>query len=148
MAGESQRLINVITDKIDSSVKDGATETRTPGVIISSSGSGYEASAYIRGDDVIDDLIIPNGMAVSAGDYVFIAEDGEDKSWIDRLIPATLYSKLAIDYERRQILSGDGTADPVAVIEFNDDGEMVDPSTGNSVGGTPASKVYVFNNFQ
>ena len=148
MAGEAQRIIDVINKKIYDSTASGALERRTPGVIYETFGSGYEASAYVRVDDLITDVIVPNGVYVQAGDYVSIAQNDDGKAWIDRLIPATLYSRMALDYERRQILIGSGAYEPVPVVEFNDAGQMVDPDTGELIlgggnGGGPVELVSV-----
>jgi len=148
MAGEAQRAVNVIQSIVDSSTNNGAKFNYTPGIIEESFGSGYFASAYVRIDDYIEDVDIPAGMNVAAGDYVMIAETGTGNGWIEYVLPTNDYSKLALDFERRQILSGDGLTPPVPVIEFNDLGEMTNPTTGATVGGSPAGKVYEYNNFQ
>ncbi len=105
---ESQRLVNVIRQAIDQKI--GEQEQHTPGVIISGGGS-YLASAYIRVDDVIEDIIIPSGMYVSAGDYVVISMNQEGKSYISRQVPRNLYSRMVIDYDRAMISAGDGTTE-------------------------------------
>lgn len=118
MAGEAQRIIDVINQKVSDNIASGALERRTPGVVYQSFGSGYEASAYVRVTDFVSDVIVPNGMVVAAGDYVSIAEDGEGKAWIDRLIPASLYSKMAVDYERREIHVGSGDVEAEVAIRL------------------------------
>lgn len=71
-------------------------------------GDGYLASAYLGVDDLVEEIIIPAGAYVSSGDYVVVATNAEGKSWIDRMIPNSLYSKIVNDVHRGRFGIGNG----------------------------------------
>jgi hypothetical protein len=127
----SQRIVNVMRQAIEQETRSGAKMHHTPAVIeevgpstepllrgvslllATRSGDtettgGLIASAYIRGDELIEDIIIPAGAYVSAGDYVSLAMTDGGKAWIDRVIPSSIYSKMVLDYNRATIGVGTG----------------------------------------
>lgn len=124
MAGEAQRTVNVIKTLIDSETGGAAKMNFTPGVVSSAYGSGYLASVYVRADEYMEDIDIPLGMNVNAGSYVMVAETGSGEAWIDYVLPQDDYSKLAIDFESREFLVGDGTTAPTASAYFDASGAL------------------------
>ena len=137
MAGEAQRTINVIKNVLDTETGNSARMNYTPGVVVSSYGSGYLTSVYVRVDELIEDIETPDGMALSPGDYIVVAETGTGEAWIDHVLPQSLYSKMAVDYERRQFLSGSGDEAPKFAFGAGPNGGVSGPMA-----------VYNFNTFK
>jgi len=143
MAGESQRVINVIRQAIDQQTGDQVRYT--PGVMhkptvtqpsgirgvnlllvesisATSSSASQSSSAYIRGDELLEDIIIPSGMFVQSGDYAVIAVSEGGKAWVDRMLPTSLFDRLVTDFNRGSIGLSDGSND---VYDFGLSGQVL-----------------------
>ena len=111
MPGEAQRIVNVIGQVVSKNTANGARIQYTPAVVHDGSGA-YAASAYVWVEEFLEDIIVPAGDYVAAGDYVVLGISDEGKAWIDRILPTSLYAKMVIDYNRGRIGFGDGTEIP------------------------------------
>ena len=93
----AQRTINVIKTAIDKTVSNGAMRSYKYGVI-TQGGSDF-VSAYINGETSIasEDIRVPAGWYVAPGDYVVVGFN-EGKSWLEEVLPYSLFAKLVMDY--------------------------------------------------
>lgn len=98
MAGENQRIINVIRQAIEQDT--GQSIYMTPGTV--DTASAYVCTVYIQTDDLVEDVWTPAGLDLNAGDYVIVGQIGST-AWVDRLIPTTLYSLMMLNYNKGQI---------------------------------------------
>lgn len=109
---DAQRLINVIRRSIEDRLGTVGAGNYRYGVA-HEGGSAYEVSAYLDAEDVVTEYIRQNaGSYVSPGDYIIVIATGEGDVWIDQILPTSLYSKIAIDYNRGRIFIGDGESPP------------------------------------
>jgi hypothetical protein len=115
---QAQRTLDVVRQAIGQSVENGANIDYSIGVVIAS--SGYHCSAYLNASAYASEYIrFQSGQFVSAGDYILVGQQGVD-SWVDQILPYSLFSKMVIDYENARIGVGtDGTWD------FGDDGQVL-----------------------
>ena len=109
----AQRTINVIKTAIDKTVSNGAMRSYKYGVI-TQGGSDF-VSAYINGETSIasEDIRVPAGWYVAPGDYVVVGFN-EGKSWLEEVLPYSLFAKLVMDYNAGQLKIGAGSAEPDA----------------------------------
>lgn len=107
---QAQRTLDVVRQAVGQSVENGAEVRYSSGVVLES--SGYYCSAYLNASDYASDYIrLTSGQFVSSGDYVLVAELGVD-SWVEQILPHSMYSKMVIDAESSRIgLGGSGDSD-------------------------------------
>ena len=139
---DAQRLINVMRQTIDQST--GTQVNYLPGVVhevtsvavqniqgvtlllatsyLTDSEEGFVASAYVRSDELLEDIIIPSGVFVSAGDYVVVAQSESGRAWIDRLLAESAYPMLYVDFNRAKIGTGSGSND---IINWGTAGQII-----------------------
>ena len=110
---DNQRVVNVIRTAIEQETSQGAKMRLTPGVV--DTASGYLCSAYIREDEFAEDIHVPAGMHLTAGDYVVVGQV-ENTFWIDRLLPSNDYAKVEVDWNTGVIYAGTGTAQPAQTL--------------------------------
>ncbi len=111
---EAYRLLEVVRQAIDQETKSGAKIEYSFGQVADAS-SGYIVSAYINGnyEAAAEDFRVPGHLHVSAGDYAMFATDfARGSRWIVEVLPTSIYSKIALDINTGEILTGDGSAPP------------------------------------
>lgn len=121
MVSNHQRIINVIRQAIDQETASEAGTQLTPGTVVAGAydtGGVFHVSAYVHSDDLLEDIIMPAGAHLLEGDIIIVATNKEGKSWVDRVVPNTIYSRLVLDYNRALLALGDGENKPEDYGEF------------------------------
>lgn len=110
MAGEAQRIVNVMRRVVDDNTGNGARVHYKYGVV-TGTGGGYEVSAYLSADDYASSYIrVPASAYLNSGDYVLVATTDEGDNRVVEVLPYSLYSKLAFDHSNARIHIGTGTS--------------------------------------
>ena len=112
--GEAYQIVEIIRRAIDAETKSGAKIEYSYGEIADASG-GYIVSAYLNGnfESVSEDFRVPGHLHVNHGDAAMFATDhGRGSKWVVEVLPNSLYSKIAMDINTGEILTGDGTEPP------------------------------------
>ena len=138
---ENQKVVNVIRTAIEQETESGARIKLTPGVV--DTASGYLCSAYLRTDELAEDIHVPAGMHLTAGDYISVGQL-DNTFWVDRLLPQNDYAELEIDWNTGEIFAGaNGTVAPAKVLQI-DPNAMWPSGTSFDFGASTAPLDYVY----
>lgn len=111
--GGSQTVLDVIRQAIKQETSNGAQYHYQYG--LTTSGSAYWVSAYLNASSYVSDYImVPAGWYVPVSAYIKVVEDAGGKLAVDKVLPYSLYSRLALDFKNQRIMFGDGSAEPSA----------------------------------
>lgn len=132
--GDNQRVINVIRQAIEQ--ETGSKVMLSPGVV--DTASGYLCSAYIHTDNLVEDINVPAGMHLNAGDYIVVGQV-ESTAWVQRLLPQSMYAKMVFDANNSKVGFGDGST---GTYDFGSTGEaIVSDGAGGAQWGNPSAVV-------
>lgn len=118
---DATRILSVIDQRIDKNT--GSNITQTYGQI--ESITGQEAAVWIAGSreiaiaagetpEALGGFRVPAWMALNIGDFVRVSISATGGQWIEEVIPAAPYPRLAIDVSGGKMLVGTGSTAPVA----------------------------------
>lgn len=111
----AQRMINVIRQAVGQEVSNGAEIEYISAYIGSIAGGAYHVSAYLNGDSEESFYVRTwAGSYLKSGDYVVVGVSDDGDSWVEKVLPYSLYSRLAVDHSRGILYTGSGSALPVS----------------------------------
>lgn len=113
--GDSQRIVNVMRQAVDQGTKGGAKIDYVLGVVAATHGN--YADIYLSGNTttVSENFRVPANVYVNVGDPVVVAIDYGSNlgKWINEVLPAGDYAKVALNPNTGEVYTSDGTSTPI-----------------------------------
>jgi hypothetical protein len=107
----AQTYVRMARTTVEQMTSNGARIQYTPAVVHEHAGS-YMVSAYVGGSEYLtQDIQAMSSAYLNNGSYITVARM-DNVSWVDSVLPTSMYSKMMIDYDNKRIFIGDGTSPP------------------------------------